>query len=151
MPQLPGQKCVRCGETIAGTLDAQFCRECGCPVHNRCMVGSSTEGGVCEHCGTPDHVATAFQEQERLEWGTRTTESQRDQANSNVTWGGVLLTGGIVFTVASHWIAVQSGVSGYLVATGLIGAGLIRLLQGIDQRRSLRTESRTERPTSDAR
>jgi hypothetical protein len=56
-----------------------------------------------------------------------------------------------VFTVASHWIAVQSGVSGYLVATGLVGAGLFRLLQGIDQLRSMRTESRTERPTSDAR
>jgi len=149
MRQLPGQKCVHCGETIAGVLDAEFCPECGCPVHKRCLAGSHGERGICEHCGVPEAESAAFQERERVESVRRVRESQRTQARSDVSLGVAFLTSGIVFTAISYWIATQSQATYYLIASGLIGVGLYRLFEEIDQLRSLRTDSHTRSRASD--
>lgn len=151
MPQLPGQACTLCGDRISGAVDGMFCRECGSPVHKQCLARRSGKRGTCEHCGTPDVVSSALQEQEREQCIQHAIETQRVDTNNDVTLGVLCLIGGVVFTAVSYLLAVRLGVGHYLVATGLIGVGLYRLISGIDHWRFLKARSdRDDRDSEEA-
>jgi hypothetical protein len=145
MPQLPGQRCVHCGETILGVTDGKFCRECGCAVHKRCERRPHTDAGECGLCGAPTEVSSELQDRERYESIRRLTESRAVGANADILFGGFFLTCGIALTFAFHWIATQAGFSRYIVTTGLIGIGVYRLVRGIDQLWTSRSKSTGER------
>jgi len=53
MAQLVGQACVVCDERIRSIMDAEFCQDCGNPVHHRCFRTSrdSLPATLCSRCG----------------------------------------------------------------------------------------------------
>jgi hypothetical protein len=53
MAQLVGSECIACHERIRSIMDAEFCQDCGNPVHHRCRRTSmgTLPAPRCSRCG----------------------------------------------------------------------------------------------------
>jgi hypothetical protein len=69
MTQIVNTFCSLCQQRISSALDAEFCEECGSPVHNDCKTKGSSAGSECAACGADQEAGIVWKraiEEQRL-------------------------------------------------------------------------------------
>jgi hypothetical protein len=103
MRQLVGLTCVICGKKIGSVTLGRFCPECGCPVHNNCMIGGQGDLAepACSRCGAKSESILrekALHEQHRKETGVEVSGTPAEAPMVRHRTGMLLrlLVGGMV-------------------------------------------------------
>jgi hypothetical protein len=130
MSQLVGSTCVLCGKTIPSICDGGFCPSCGCPVHARCATGDPGRSDGCRTCGAPIQIVREREQQQLAEAAQHERDIVRMIAYRKILYGFLFLFGGTIFSLITLALSAASGFTFFIIATGVIGGGIIQILAG---------------------